>query len=296
MNESESNWDWIDDPSADAKPTDADRLEDQLLMHGLLQSKYESKESREARVAALLERFDREQRAEPIKLPSRRRWITWSLATAAGLFVVVGTWGWIGDSSANAAIQRIVEATKQNVVRKYKITAITGRSENTSKKHFDVYTRSTDEFLAVFPDFRVQPAMIGSDGHQRWVKLGMRSWSSESETNLPLEFAIDRFTLRQLQLNALLNELPESYRARFLPPEPLPNAEGVTCRPVLCLLRRGDLPLPARMILWAHPESGIVHRIEIINPATARFQRIIADYLESIEASDDFFLANDGVQ
>ena len=160
-----------------------------------------------------------------------------------------------------------------------------------------LYTRSTDQFVATFPDIQLYPTTIGSDGTNRWWRRGEQKWSSSDSWQHAAngrEAVIDRLTTLHLQMNVFLTELPEQYELRLLPEEPLPDDSAVMCRPIEATRSVNDVSLPQIVRVWAHPETGVVLRMQLFRKkfSPVAESRVELNFREVTEVPDTFYTAD----
>ncbi len=294
-----ANWidgqpsDWTDGPIAleDTDPSVAGR---QLVIHSMLVGHFESAESREKRIQLTLDAFDRLPTTEPLreKPLNRRRWM-FVATTAASLLLAFGVWGLIAPQNAEAALARVIAATQLPVTRVYEATIkrrVLGRDVD---RKATLYSRSVDRFAAEFHETRLRPDVwIGFDGQQRWLEAGDYQWSSTDDVELPRDAIIDRVTLRNMQFNSLLTEIPRSFHVRLLRRETL-SIDGQTyeCQPIEAIPRIQGRGLPNIVRIWPHPESGVVLQMHVINNDSSPLgvRRVELQLTGEQEVPEDFF-------
>lgn len=74
---------------------------------------------------------------------------------------------------------------------------------------------------------------------------------------------LNRVTLQNLQFNQLLSRIPARYSVALLEEAWLPGGQVIRCQPLQATLRVDDFRLPRTIKLWPHPESGVIHKIQL---------------------------------
>lgn len=298
------------------------------IVHALLASWFDSKEKREARIQRTLELFDQEQQAviyeqtgadgsvdsdvrtetvsptnesklnhssatELIRYSRLRRIATFILSTSAMLLLLFSLWYSIQPSELQASMNRVIEATTSVETRIYNVEIRRPMMRRSGIGSCTLYSQSDDRFVAIFDNPRLQPAVIGGNENQRWVVRGDRHFVSDSTPNIPQEFFVDKLTMKHMQINSLLTELPDAYELKLLDEEPLPGGLGIDCRPIRAVRKVRDASQPAQIKIWPHPRTGVVHRMTIwqVRPTARRLPATVIDLkLTSVERlPDEFF-------
>ena len=293
--------DWIDgqlsatnDGPIALRDTDHSVAARQLVIHSMLVGHFESTESGEQRMQLTLEAFDRLPTTEPLrKTPLIRRSWMFVVTTAASLLLAFGVWGLLTAQNAEAALARVIAATRLPVTRVYEATIkrrVLGRNVD-RKATLD--SHSADRFAAEFYETRLRPDFwIGFDGKQRWLEAGDYQWSSSDDVELPRDAIIDRVTLRNMQFTSLLKEIPTSFHVRLIPRETL-SIDGQTfdCKPIEATPRIQGRGLPNIVRIWPHPESGVVLQMHVINNDSGPLgvRRVELQLTGEQEVPEDFF-------
>ena len=245
---------------------------------------------------------DRSQLA-PVAKPSptdrtRFRWVSAVMVTAASIAVfAVVSFLLATPKSAHAAMEQVIAALRLPITRVYDVQVTTTFVGRERELGGTLYTRSTDQFVATFPDTQLYPTTIGSDGTNRWWIRGKKKWSSSDSWQHAVnrrEAVIDRLTTLQLQMNVFLTELPQQYELRLLAEEPLPGDPAVMCRPIEATRSENDINLPQTVRIWAHPETGVVVRMHLLREkfSPVAESRVELNLREVTEVPDTFFMAD----
>ncbi|MEM9354240.1 MAG: hypothetical protein AAGA92_14630 [Planctomycetota bacterium] len=270
----------------------------QQLVHGLLTTLYEDSAESEARVSALLARFEGERvgavAARSRVLPASRRLRrlalpTTALSVVALLFAFV-FWAAAPLVSAEAAIDRAIAAIESPITRVYNVVVRYGRGAS-SERRVELYSQSTDRFVAIFRDSPLQPAVAGSSGAWQWMLFGESTWSSDDGDETLGEMRARRVLARQVTLHGLLVELPADYDLELLAPAPLPGVEGVSCRPVLATAKPGRRTRARSVVVWPDAATGAALRVEVefVVAGLRRVQGLTATLADQLELDPAFF-------
>ncbi|MFK7765882.1 MAG: hypothetical protein AB8B55_01480 [Mariniblastus sp.] len=266
---------WIDcesEPDSSLAPVADHSVAEQLLVSSMLQTLFESDDVSEARVQSALQKFDQvdtENQSQVLATEKPSPNFNWRMrrvaaSLAALLLVAVCIWQAITPASAEAAIQKVIRSIEGQVVRVYQGT-VTGRWLGTDMElRCKLRTLSSDKYAVEMENSLIQPKAFGSDGTNRWFVSGRRVWNSGVETNALRDFLLDKITLRNLQINKLLTEIPNNYELKFLKSVPLPGDNSIQCQPIEAKLIADDRGLPELVRIWAHPKTGVVAQMEIL--------------------------------
>lgn len=273
-------------------------LAEQLVISSLLQSHFEDRGQLEDRIQAALNRFDELNYVNgdddvSISRVRRRRWKLSQLvgSLAALLLVAACFWYALTPQTAEAAFQRIVQTVQQPVTRIYK-GKVTGDWLG-RRRTLRVTLRNSgiDRFVVEIHDALVKPKVIGADGDNRWHVLGRRVWRSNEESNFLRDSLLDRVTLYNLRYNQLITELPDNYEMKFLPAEAVPGEPSHQCQPIEATRITDDNDYPHKVRIWAHPDSGVVQKIEIVRERGGLKSATVIELLLASEepVADDVF-------
>jgi hypothetical protein len=273
-------FEWIDDfvvPPMTGNPfEDAD----QQFVHGLLTSYFESDDERENRISRVLARFDNDQPAPGfgLKNSGMSRWIT--LSTAAMIILCLSSWICFQPSEALAALSRTLKTVEQNVTRIYEVRAESRTGQSIASRRALLTTHSGNEFVVEITDSPVQ-TLIGSNSKEQWVVRGERLWrSSDGNPFRPRELLLHLMTARQMNLNAMLTQIPGNYDIEVLPAQTIPGYEDLKTNPLLATLKTPNLRNPETIKFWPHPITRVAVRLELTMPRTLLFggsNTIVAD-------------------
>lgn len=289
----------IEDPAGGGNASQREALAQQLVMHGLLLGQYETATAKEKRIRRTMDAFDRDVDHEPASaVPAQntrlgRPPLVFVFSTAAMFLIAFMAWALFGQPSAEAALRRVLITTEMPVTRVY--SAISSRRflGREFRKEATLYSHSDDRFLAVFPETKTRPkGWIGFDGTQRWLLGEDYHWTSKSAGDLWVDDIVDRMTSRSLHFHRLLSELPKSFTLRFLPYETI-DVEGrsVSCRPIEALPRDPATRAEQRIVVWPHPETGVVMRmqIDLKRDRPLGVRRLELQFQREEVVPDDFF-------
>ena len=229
---------------------------------------------------------------------ARPRWVSAAMVTAASIAIfAVISFLLATPNSAHAAMEQVIAALRLPITRVYDVQATATFAGREKELYGTLHTRSTDQFVATFPDTLLYPTTMGSDGTNRWWIRGEEKWSSSDSWQHAADrrdAVIDRLTTLQLQMNVFLTELPQQYELRLLAEEPLPDDTAVMCRPIEATRTADDISLPQTVRIWAHPETGVVVRMhllrEMFSPVVE--SRVELNLREVTEVPDTFFTAD----
>ncbi|MFN7877325.1 MAG: hypothetical protein ACK5PB_18545 [Pirellula sp.] len=288
-----------EDGGFDDHPSDRD-----AIVHSLLQGVYETSDSREKRIAHLIEVYDFWQREEvdvaeptpsfnPTPKPHRSRALRLNLfAMATALLLSLGLWSMLTSVSAEAALARAVKLLELPITRVYDVQFSMQENLAIPVREAILYRESSNRFLLNFQNAPVQPLMIGANQDRRWLRIGTRTIYSdeEGEENLPPAFLLDQIVMRQIQFNQLLTALPTDYDLKWLAPSAL--AEGGPLLRRLEANRRYLAPsLPTRVVVWFDPVTDLARRVDVTmrDGGPSRVKHFSATYRDDRIVDGSFF-------
>lgn len=274
--------DWLDDWIDGERdlPNQTNRLEvsddesvaDQLLISSLLQGHFESPDDQAVRIQSVLERFDQleDSRAARPRKPVFAFPKPQAIASLAAIFLVAAAIWTFSTPTAEAAMERVINAVDAQVVRVYK-GDVKGRWLGI-RRELKCTLRSCgpEKFVVEMTDTLVQPNALGSDGKERWKVAGKHTWRSSEGTYDLRDMLIDRTTIANLQINRLITELPANYELQLLEKSPLPGDESKQCRPIEAKRIGNDTMFPDLVRIWPHPYTNDVVRMEIVRDRGGR--------------------------
>lgn len=262
---------WVDDTGeAPTGNVASESFADQLLIHSLLRDKFELDSNREIRIKATLDRFDKNEldvvpTAKAVASNSRPglRFPKLKASLAALILVSVCIWYVARPNSAEAAFRLVIASVEENVTRVYQ-GRVKGRWFGIKRNlSCTLHSCGANKFVAQIHNTLVTPKVIGSNGADRWFVSGRRTWNSSDPQTELRDFLIDRITIRNLEVNRLIAEIPSNYQVELLDAEPLPGDEVVKCSPIEATLVAKEKDLPELVRIWAHPHTGVVCKILI---------------------------------
>ena len=211
-----------DGPSPASVPEEAKAwLGDQRFMHGLLRALHTADAAaRESRIAALLERIDRESVVEP-----RRRWLT--VAAVALLLACLGVWFALPASlpTAEAAMGRAVAQLARDVDRRFRLEMIasdaTGKEQ--TRNEFSLVTRPGMRFRSegklAFGPMQFGEIRVGCDGEELWAVSAngiLRRAVPLAERERLMRVLGDTLDLGYLDVHDLVRKLPDDFDLRVI--------------------------------------------------------------------------------
>ena len=274
--------------SADESPSeqqkgDGDVSKEQALLDALLQTHYESAESRELRIDRVLAGFDRRPRcavleASPLldqptrpnlikKVARTRRWM---MATSAcGILMLMGAAFFLfTPPSAEAALARAIEAAEQSTTRVYDLEISGKRRQVPFQRRAPLYSQSAQIFAIEATDARVTPLVFGMDQDGAWLVVGKHLRRHETDQDmLPFEgYFLNRVTMGMLNVNRLLTHIRGNYDIQLGKRAPIPAFKGRFARPLVATLSSASFRLPKSIRIWPDPQTGMALRMEIEMP------------------------------
>lgn len=270
--------DWLDDASIDSWPehalVDALRAADLAFLDALLEQVHHSEQSKNAArltrvVAALHAEHDLTRSVPPAatrNMPTRRRRILTAVTVVAALLLGIGTIYWFSVPSrvAVAAVQDAFRTAADNKDRQYAVHTRV-RTLHGELTEFDamLYVRGPSKFALHHPGF-IGDIWIGGNGSQYWIKPAIGPAQTVDRLQQPLRWAeTDAFGLPNLQMTELLSYLVDDYELTFVGDEPAGDGTPNVWRHVRGLHRLGTNERPDLVDLWADPQSGLAHRLEL---------------------------------
>ena len=262
-----------------------DWLVEQRSVHGLLRALHTADAAgREARVAAVLGRVDRE-----IARVRRRHWLV--VTAAALLLATFGIWLLLPPElpTAEAAMARAVDQLGRDLDRRFRVvwTAV-ARDGVPRDREFTLVTRPGMNFLieGQFPTagMRFADGRIGCDGQTIWIDAAngrTRRAGPLTERSTLLQGLGELFDLGYLDLQGLLGKLPGTFRLRVV--ERLQRDGGPRLR-IRARLRgaAGRLRLRAAELI-VDEASGMVTRLDLQVRGLGGVRRLVLDYLGPVE-------------
>ncbi|MFK8114303.1 MAG: hypothetical protein AB8B91_19030 [Rubripirellula sp.] len=286
-------------PPQESHPAESSDPAKQLLIHSLLLGQFQSPTSREDRIQATLDAFDQQHEPAPSSptstrrtLETRNQWLLFA-TTAATVMLGLGVWGLFGPQSAQAALSRVLEATRLPVTRVYDAKICRRALGREVQRDAVLYSRSINLFAAEFPESKGRrKAWIGYDGDQRWLATENFQWRSTDSGDQWSDALFDRMTSKNMHYNAMLTELPDSFELRLMPRETISIGEtSFECQPIEATPRDPARGYPDVIRIWPHPQSGVILQMHVIvndgRPLSVR--RIELQLLREQEAPEEFF-------
>lgn len=284
----------------------SDELRDQLV-ESLLQSVYETDATdRDRDITAVLDRIDEEPSTSSplVELPNRQRtrlprWIPISVAALA-LFAILLAFPFSSSDTSGqalAAVQRSIEASKESVLRHYRISKTRKTRQGKRTVENDLYVQGADKFAVSHPALRPNGNVwLGSDGKEAWLVPAFGPVRVGNETGLGKWMAgREEMASPILQLDTVLARLKDGYKLTQKPDETLTTASGsaIECQYLvgeLLLKNKGNYP--EKIHLWCAKDSGVTIRMKAhYVPSSDRWNRIATtiDFVDEPELEDDWF-------
>lgn len=232
-----------------------------------------------------------------------RRWMSWSVAVAAVLVLLLFVQSMDTSRQAMAAIDRSLQAAKTLVTRKYRLTATKQDSQgNSFEVVSDLYVNGSQRFALRHPSPRRSDRSfwLGCDGKDSWFvpvigpirvgdDTGLGRWLRERESlSTPI-----------LQIETLLARMKDGYRLSQQPNQSLTldDRTEVDCQHIVGI--RKDVArenarenAPDKIELWCDVKTGIAIRLEVTRNApvaTGKPEQLKFFYLNSNNVPEDWF-------
>lgn len=218
-------WRELDDTLADGPaPVDVPGeakawLADQRFLHGLLRALHtQDAAAHEGRVAAILERIDREATVEP-----RRRWLV--VAAVALLVACVGVWAALPASlpTAEAAVERAVAELARDVARRFVLRVTPADGKSGPKNEFAVMARPGGRFRVEgklnIGSMQLGQFRLGCDGEELWFVAAngaFRHTVPLAERERLQQRLGDVLELGYLDVHDLVRKLPGDFALRVV--------------------------------------------------------------------------------
>ncbi|MEM8947526.1 MAG: hypothetical protein AAGD11_20300 [Planctomycetota bacterium] len=274
---------------APLEPRNPASIAQQQIVHGLLTTLYEDSANSERRISSALASFERgtnlgSHSSHPKRF--QRFVIPTAMLSSAAVLLLVVLWSASQPTAAEAAVDRAIAVIEQPLTRVYDVIIRYRRGSLPVDRRAQIYSQSTDMFVAFFRDSPIQPAVAGSSGDVQWLAFGESIWSSDEGIGSLGELRARRVLARQVSLHGLLVQLPTEYDLEYLAAEPLPGVEGVVCRPILATARSTFATPAQSVVLWIDPASGVVRQMQV--DFTTSVPRSVESLTATLSAEVDF--------
>ncbi|MBX7167518.1 MAG: hypothetical protein K1X74_14405 [Pirellulales bacterium] len=202
------------------------------------------------------------------------------LATAVAVSGVALFLSWTssGQQTVQAAVDAMYRAAAQPKDRHYHVKARFQDLIKGTESHVvtDLYVRGGDKFVLRHPTM-LGDLWIGSNGRQGWMVNPFNIVLGRKDPKLTLAWARDEgITMPELQLTALLDEARKYFDLELLPAEMIDPRESpatyassqtlsdpyVAWQRIRCRPKSLQPHQPYLMDLWAHPDTGVMRRIQ----------------------------------
>lgn len=275
------------------------------VIHSLLVSMHEQPSEREQRVQRLLAKYPQREDNTRIQIWPKARTHNHApffhprmsrlrivLALAAMMLVMCGFYVSLVPPSAQAALSRAATVINQPVTRVFDVEITTqGVVQETRKLTAKLYRQSTERFLLIFKNARVEPCIVAGNPQRRWIRFGLRTWQSDAESmeGFPNDL-IDLASIRQLHFSKLFDELPTDYDLRWLDDGMLPNGSK-HLRRIEAVRRHYDSSMPRRVVVWIDPDSDVTQQIEVSMHITdlSVIRKFVARLSDEVPMDETFF-------
>lgn len=275
------------------------------VIHSLLVSLHEQPSEREQRVQRLLAKYPQREDNTRIRIWPKARTHNHApvfhprmsrlrivLALAAMMLVMCGFYVSLVPPSAQAALSRAATVINQPVTRVFDVEITTqGVVQETRKLTAKLYRQSTERFLLIFKNARVEPCIVAGNPQRRWIRFGLRTWQSDAESmeGFPNDL-IDLASIRQLHFSKLFDELPTDYDLRWLDDGMLPNGSK-HLRRIEAVRRHYDSSMPRRVVVWIDPDSDVTQQIEVSMHITdlSVIRKFVARFSDEVPMDETFF-------
>jgi hypothetical protein len=292
---------------------------DVQLLHALLTGFAENSETtRQRRVEKLMQsiRADTDKLiGEEVKSQRKPRWyigsaIRWGTAAMIiiGITIVLTS---LPPNKAMATIDQMISAIDNAGDRTYSIIVRdqrTGRREQTGaiseverrnrqeKAVLDgakLYLRGRDKYVLYRYTLSGRTVVNGSDGQANWL---IRPRREVLVSNNPQAFRIpmpeDLADLLTLDFGHTLLRIRERYRIKYLGTVPVEQDRDASWAYLHATLQGRRFRGPRVIMIWAHPDTGLLRRIEFADiqlQGDAKPKKLILDLLDQKELPNDWF-------
>ena len=295
------------------------RAADVQLLHALLTGLAENSEtSRQRRVDKLMQSIGADTDkvvGEQANSPRKSRWyvgpaIRWGTAAMIiiGITIVLTS---LPPNKAMATIDQMISAIEKAGDRTYSIIVRdqkTGRREQTGtiseversnrqeRAGFDgatLYLRGKDKYVLYRYTQSGQTVVNGSDGQTNWL---IRPRREVLVSNNPQAFRIpmpeDLADLLTLDFGHTLLRIRERYRIKYLGTVPVEQDQDVSWAYLHATLQKRRFRGPRVIRIWAHPDTGLLRRIEFADiqlQGDTEPKKLILDLVDQKQLPNDWF-------
>jgi len=265
------------------------RVADLQLVHSLLTHVYDPDEAgRERQIQKAMWRIRSEGGMLPEPAAARRsrrlarRLISWSVAAAAAILLVVSLVSLFSSNPAVAALDRMIAAVEQAGDRTYSIRMWDQRpgirrdrrhrgaeppdARKASLDGATLYLRGRNMFVLERPTSTGRTVVNGFDGSQSWLIRPKRPvLVSDDPTRFRIPMPEDLAGVLSLDMRATLDRIRDSYEVEYLGPRSF--GEGTDRAWTHLRARKRDRRVrgPKVIKLWSHPDSDLLRRIVFEN-------------------------------
>jgi len=282
------------------------RSHQDAVMDSLLVSLHEQPSDREQRIQRLLVECPQRGDDTRIQIPPKGRAhkhvtlfrvrtsrVRIVLALAAMMLVTCGVYVSLTPPSAQAALTRAAMVMNQPVTRVFDVEITTqGVVQNPRILMAKLYRQSTERFLLIFENARVEPCIVAGNPQRRWIQFGLRTWQSDNESmeGFPNDVWFDLASIRQLHFSKLFDELPTDFDLRWLDDAMLPGGSK-RLRCIEAVRRHYDPSMPRRVVVWIDPDSDMTQQIEVSMHITdlSIIRTFVARFSDELPMDESFF-------
>ena len=295
------------------------RAADIQLLHALLTGLAEKSETtRQRRVDKLMQSIGADTGkvvGEQAKSPRKSRWyvgsaIRWGTAAMIiiGITIVLTS---LPPNKAMATIDQMISAIENAGDRTYSIIVRdqkTGRREQTGaisqvdrrnrqeRAVLDgakLYLRGRDKYVLYRYTLSGRTVVNGSDGQTNWLIRPRREvLVSNDQQAFRIPMPEDLADLLTLDFGHTLLRIRERYRIKYLGTVPVEQGRDASWAYLHATLQKRRFRGPRVIRIWAHPDTGLLRRIEFADiqlQGDAEPKKLILDLVDQKELPNDWF-------
>ena len=170
------------------------------------------------------------------------------------------------------------------------------RSNRQERASFDgatLYLRGKDKYVLYRYTQSGQTVVNGSDGQTNWLIRPKREvLVSDNPQAFRIPMPEDLANLLTLDFSETLQQIRERYRIKYLGTVPVEQDQDVSWAYLHATLQKRRFRGPRVIRIWAHPDTGLLRRIEFADiqlQGDTEPKKLILDLLDQKELPNDWF-------